>query len=141
NIAVSAVDDTLVEATTESFSGQALDRKSVVKEKRAASGAQTIQVTDNDSYTVSIAGGTTGVTEGGGSQNVVVTLTLTANGVSGSGTLDTSVSANLPGNADYSSAAASFGDGGGSGNTANIAVSAVNDTLVEATTESFSGQA
>src|SRR5262249_44339178 len=129
------------EATAETFTGQALSATSTATQSPAASGAQTIAVTDNDSYTVAISGGTTSVTEGGVSQNVVVTLTLTANGVSGNGTVDVPVIANLRGNADYSAAAASFAAGATSGATANIVVSAVDDTLVETTLESFPGQA
>src|SRR5207245_1445100 len=119
NIVVTAVNDTLVEATTETFLAQALSATSAATQAPPASGAQDIVVTDNDTYTVSIAGGTTNVTEGGPSQNVAVTLTLTANGVSGTGTLATSVSADLPGNADYTTTAAVFNSGATSGNTAN----------------------
>ena len=51
------------------------------------------------------------------------------------------VSANLPGNADYTSTAATFAVSSVAGATADISVSAVNDRLVEAITESFAGQA
>ncbi len=66
----------------------------------------TATIIDNDTYTVSIAGGTTSVTEGGGTANVQVTLDLTANGAAG-GTLEVPVTADLPGNDDYSTTAAS----------------------------------
>ena len=141
NIVVSAVNDTLIEQSTQTFAGQALSALSTATQSPAPSGSQTIEVVDNDSYAVSIVGGTTSVTEGAlVGQNVQVTLGLTANGAAG-GTLEVGVTANLPGNADYSSTAASFSAGAGDNAMANIVVSAVNDTLVEAATESFAGQA
>jgi hypothetical protein len=50
------------------------------------------------------------------------------------------VTANLPGNADYLPTAATFAAGSGNGATANVVVSAVDDSTVEPT-ETFSGQA
>src|SRR5207247_2552547 len=122
NIAVSAVNDTLVEASLETFTGQALSATSTATQAPAASGSQTINVTDNDSYTVSIAGGTTAVTEGGSASNVAVTLTLTANGVSGDGTLDVDVMATLPTRRSSALTPAVFHAGAVSTDTANIAV-------------------
>src|SRR5205085_163536 len=106
NNVVTAANDQLVEATLESFPGQVLSGLSTATQAPAASGSQQIDVTDNDTYTVSIAGGTTAVTEGGSSQNVAVTLTLTANGVSLDSFPTRRSSDLLPGNADYSTTAA-----------------------------------
>src|SRR5438309_1780586 len=80
NLVVSAVDDQLVEAITETFAGQALAITASGGANVNATGSQTVQVTDNDSATVSIVGGTTSVTEGGPSQNVTATLTLNTSG-------------------------------------------------------------
>src|SRR5205823_3569670 len=125
------------EQTVETFA----DGKSVVKRTgtHSAAGTQDIAVTDNDSATVSIVAGTTGVTEGGVSQNVQATLTLTSDGtgIASDARLAVDVSANLPGNADYSSTGVTFNSGAAGGATANIVVSAVNDRLVEQTVETF----
>ena len=51
-IAVTAVDDQLVEATTETFTNQSLTITSSGGANVTASGAQTVVVTDNDSATV-----------------------------------------------------------------------------------------
>ena len=101
-----------MEATVESFSGQTLTLVSTAT-TTAPSGSATIEVTDDESATVSIDSITTGVTEGG-TANVVATLH-----VSGDGTPTLApgitVSANLPGNGDYLRTAAVFGAGTGEG--------------------------
>src|SRR5882672_6515365 len=95
NVVVAAVNDLNVEQSTESFAGQALSATSTASV--SASTSQSIAVTDNDSASVAITtSGTTGVTEGGGSANVGVTLTLTTSGTTGTAQLDVPVSANLP---------------------------------------------
>ncbi|MDP7018736.1 MAG: Calx-beta domain-containing protein [Pirellulaceae bacterium] len=99
----------------------------------------TANITDNDTAAVSISGGTTTVSEGGSSANLQVTLDLTANGVANKGTLQTTVTADLPGNFDYSTTAASFGVGAKDGDTDNISVSATNDRFVEGK-ETFASQ-
>jgi VCBS repeat-containing protein len=138
NVVVAAVNDRRVEEATESFAAQGLGAASTASV--SASGSQTIQVVDNDSASVAIfAPGTTAVTEGGPSANVGVTLTLNTAGT-GAEQLDVEVSASLPGNADYSAAAALFGPGAVNGAIADIVVSAVNDRRVEQATESFSAQ-
>ena len=137
---VTAVDDRNVEQSTESFAGQALSVTSTAN--ASASTSQTINVMDNDSAAVVITTpGTTSVTEGGGSANVGVTLMLTTNGTVGTAQLDVAVAANLLGNADYAATGVVFGVGAISGDTADIAVTAVNDRKVEQATEVFVGEA
>src|SRR5205085_2030076 len=129
-------------ATMESIAGQALSVTSTGGANvtvGGSSGTRQIDVTDNDSATVAITTGTTAVTEGGSSVNVVATLTLVTNGA-GTALLKVPVSVNLSGNADYSATAATFAVDSASGATANIAVAAVDDLFVEATTESITGQ-
>src|SRR5207253_2774052 len=78
--------------------------------------------------------------EGGSSSNVTVTLTLTADGVSGTGTLAVPVTANLPGRSEERRVGEECSAGGVRTDTAEIVVSAVNEQLVEQTLESFAGQ-
>ncbi|MBI5759636.1 MAG: hypothetical protein HZA46_14045, partial [Planctomycetales bacterium] len=78
-------------------------------------------------------------TEGAAGVNLQVTLNLTANGVAGTGTLATTVTADLPGNADYSTTAAMFSAGAVDGATDDIVVTAIDDNIVESATESFLG--
>src|SRR5262245_20989610 len=139
NIAVTATDDRFVEAATESHPGQALTITSTGGANVTASGSRTIDVTDNDSATVSIAAGTTTVAEGGGSENIVATLTLTTTG-SGTEQLAVPVRPSRIGNADFTAVPANFAAGATNGATANIAISAVDDLIVEGT-ETFPGQA
>src|SRR5262245_32147733 len=139
-IAVSAVDDKRVEAK-ETFPGEALAITDKGGADVTAAGARDIEVIDNDKATGTISAGTTTVAEGGASQNVVATLTLQTDGSVGAAGLDVPVSANLPGNADYGSVAASFAAGSADGATANVVVSAEDDQRVEATSESFPGEA
>ncbi|HVK07871.1 MAG TPA: Calx-beta domain-containing protein, partial [Gemmataceae bacterium] len=142
NVSVSAVNDLLIEATTETFANQALTVTAANGATVTATGAETVVVTDNDTANVALTTpGTTSVAEGGASQNVNVTLTLTANGTAGAGTLDVTVAANLPGNADYTSTAFTFAAGATSGATGDVVVAAVDDRLIEAATETFTGQA
>src|SRR5262249_43999734 len=106
----------------------------------AGSGTQTIAITDNDTATISIVdGATTVVAEGGPSQNVTATLTLNTSG-SGPQILDVSITANLPGNLDYTAGAATFAAGSLNGATQNVVVTAIDDQIVEPT-ETFAGQA
>src|SRR5262249_51579644 len=129
-----------VEAITETYAGEALSITTSGGANVSASGTQTIAITDNDSANISITGGTTTVAEGGAAQNVFAALSITSSG-SGAEQLDVAVSANLPGNADYSSTAASFGVGAASGAIASVSVSAIDDRRVETTTETFAGEA
>jgi hypothetical protein len=140
NVVVSAVNDRLVEATTETFASQALAITASGGANVNATGSEQINVNDNDSASVSIPNGTTTLTEGGASQNIPATLTLTTNGT-GAEQLAVSISANLPGNADYTSTAATFAAGTATGAVQNVVVAAVDDLFVEPATESFPGQA
>ena len=142
NLTLDAVNDQRVEATVETFAGQALAITAANGVAANATGTQTVTVTDNDSASVAItsAGTSTTVTEGGATADVEVTLTLTTNGL-GSAALAVPVNATLPGNADYTAAPAIFAVGTTSGVSANIVVAAVNDNFVEATTETFANQA
>ena len=63
DISVAAVDDNLVEASLESFPSQLLSVSSTATS--SASGARTVEVTDDESASVAIVAGTTAVTEGG----------------------------------------------------------------------------
>ncbi len=137
-IDIGAIDDQIVEQTIETMPG-------VLTPTTAASvevlGSVTVNVTDNDSASVAITSpGTTSVTEGGSSANMGVTLTLNTTGTTGSPVLGVPVSANLPGNADYGSTAATFNVGAVSGATANVVVSAIDDSIVEGT-ETFPTEA
>jgi Bacterial Ig-like domain/Calx-beta domain len=133
-ISVTAVDDRLVEPT-ETFNAEPLQVNSTATV--SASGTEPITVFDNDSATVSIATGTTSVTEGGGSSNVTVTLSLSTSGTVGTPQLAVPISVDLPSNPDFTAAAANFAAGSGDGSTASVTVTAVDDLLVEAATESF----
>jgi hypothetical protein len=133
------VNDRLVEVTTESFAGQALAITSSGGATVTANGSRTIEVTENDSAVVDIGTGSTTVSEAGGSENVVATLDLVTDGT-GTEELAVDISANLPGNADYASIAASFASGSVDGATANVVVSAVNDAIVEGP-QVFTGEA
>src|SRR5262245_39655544 len=129
------VNDLLIEGP-QSFPGQSLSGMGPA----TPSGSQQIDVTDNDTATVSIVGGTTTVVEGGATGTVTVTLDLTANGAAG-GTLASNVTATLPGNADYTATTVTFVAGvAADGATADITVTAVNDLLIEGP-QSFPGQA
>ena len=141
-IVVTAVDDLNVEEATESFAGQALTITNANGATATAAGTQTIAVTDNDSASVTItaASGTTTVAEGGSTQLVEVTLTLTTTGTVGTAQLDVPVTANLPGNPDYTATAFTFPVGATTTNVGNVVVAAVNDALVEGT-ETFDDQA
>jgi VCBS repeat-containing protein len=135
SIAVTVIDDRTVEQAAESLAGNLITNSAGLAE---AAGSATVNVTDNDTAAVSIAGGTTTVAEGGPAQSVVATLTLTATGT-GPVQLGVPISVTLPGNADYTAAPATFNAGATSGATASIAVSAVDDAIVEAA-ETFPGQ-
>jgi large repetitive protein len=140
NFIVTAVDDQLVEATTEIFPNQTLTPTSSASV--LVGGALTVRVTDNDMATVAINSGSTTVTEGGGSVNVPVQIILQTSGVAGSvQQLAVPISVNLPGNADYTATPATFPIGTASGAIANISVSAVDDQIVEPPLETFPNQA
>ena len=78
------------------------------------------------------------MTEGGPAASVTATLTLSTSG-SGPAQLAVPVIVTLPGNADYTTTAATFSIGSVSGATANIGVMAVDDNLGEQPIESFPG--
>ena len=65
-----------------------------------------------------------------------MTLTLNTSGTTGTAQLEVPVSVSLPRSDDYSAVAATFTPGGVP-LTADVSVSAVNDQLVEVTTETF----
>src|SRR5437899_1665209 len=81
------------------------------------------------------------MTEGGAAADVVATLTLTANGVSGTGSLAILFSSRRRHTGCLSDWSSDVCSSDLSGNTANIVVTATDDTLIEATLESFPGQA
>src|SRR5262249_16851696 len=124
NVVVSAIDDRRVEAATETFASESLNITASGGANGTAGGTRTLAVAYNDSATVAITSGTTSVTEGGAAQNIVATLTIASTG-SGTEQLDVAVSANLPGNADYSSTAATFTVGATTGATQNVVVNAI----------------
>ena len=141
---VTITDDRSVEAATETadFSFGSIVITGVDVNVGAATGSHMLSINDNDSASVAItAPGTTSVIEGGVSASVGVTLTLTTSGTTGTAQLDVPVSANLPGNLDYTITAAVFAAGAVDGATANVTVSAVDDQIVEQATEAFAGQA
>ncbi|MHC4879004.1 MAG: beta strand repeat-containing protein, partial [Planctomycetota bacterium] len=100
---------------------------------------QDVDITDNETATVSISSGTDSVTEGGGSVNVSATLMITASGTGTVGS-DVTITADLPGSGDYSTTEATFGTGDFTSDSQDIAVTADNDQDLEATTESIPGQ-
>ncbi|MCX7423829.1 MAG: hypothetical protein NT013_30415, partial [Planctomycetia bacterium] len=139
-ITVTAVNDNLVETAIEILSanisaGSAITSLATV----STTGSATVNVTDNDSATVTIPVGTTTVTEGAESLNRQVTLTLTTNGT-GPAQLAVPVVADLSANPDYTTTAATFAAGAIDGATANIVIQAFDDRFVEASTETFTGQ-
>jgi hypothetical protein len=136
DIVVSAVDDQRVERTTETFFDQSLLGVSSVN--GATAGSPNIAVADNDSATVYTPGITAAVAEGGPDNAVQLVLTLQTSGAGTPG-LDVTVSIDLPGNADYSTTAATFSPGDFSSKGALIFFLAVNDQRLEGT-ESFAGQ-
>src|SRR5207244_2534173 len=93
-------------------------------------GSGTVNVTDNDSATVTLSD-TADVEEGGATDTLTVTLTLQTSG-SGPVALATDINGiTLAGNADYSSDTQSFLSGAVAGDTVTLTVTAVNDRLVE----------
>ena len=140
NFTLTAVDDQLVEATTEIFPNQTITP--VSSASVFVGGALTVRVADNDSATVAINSGSTTVLEGGPSVNLPVILVLNTSGVVGSASqLAVPISVSLPGNADYTATPATFLPGATNGATANIVISAVDDQVVEPALESFPNQA
>jgi fibronectin-binding autotransporter adhesin len=141
NITISATNDNRLEATTEIFAGQTVsvtsDGGADVSEDLGNS--RTVTVDDNESATVSIGTATVGVTEGGATANVPVTLDLTTDGTGTAG-IDVTVSVGLTTNADFTDADASFTPGDGDPQMQNIVLTAVNDRLLETITENFAGQ-
>src|SRR5206468_2243606 len=109
DVVVTPVDDVLVEGDeTVGFQITLLAGTSVGDTIDAVDTATGKILEDNDSAPVSIVGGTTAVTEGGATGAVTVTLNLTANGALGAGTLDTTLTTTLPGNADYTASTVTF---------------------------------
>ena len=111
---------------SESFAGQTLAVSAANGANVTAGTSQTIVVNDNDSATVSIPAGTTGLTEGGTPQNLTATLTLNTPGT-GTQVLDVDVSADLAGNADYTSNGVTFAAGSVTNDTQNLTLDAVDE--------------
>ena len=95
----------------------------------SASTSQTIQVTDNDRRSVAITSpGTTGVTEGGLSANVGVTLTLNTSGTVGTAQLGRAGHGQLAGQRRlFCHGRGVFGVGSTDGATADVVVTAIDD--------------
>ena len=100
-----------------------------------------VTITDNDTASLSIAA-TAGVTEQGGAQTVLVTLTTTADGVAGTGTLASTLTADVvdagggtaTSGSDYSAfgtQSVSFAAGSADGTTQTVTLTALNDSLLE----------
>src|SRR5437773_342931 len=98
----------MVEAATESLASKALTLVSSGGASVSVSGSRTINVTDNDSASVSITSDPTTVAEGGSSQNVTATLSLTVRGDPGGDELRVAVSVKVPGNPDYTATTVTF---------------------------------
>lgn len=139
DIEVTAFDDRLVEATTETLTADLFPTSfaSVNPE-----GNVTVVVTENDSATVVLdpLTGTVTATEGGAAQPVTARITLNTTGTTGIPALDTPISVNFAGNSQYTSAAGVFAVGALDNSTATINVSAINDNIVEASPVTFSAQ-
>src|SRR5207249_2472833 len=106
-LTVTAVDDQLVEGP-ESFTASLAAPSSNASVSTAGSG--TVNVTDNDSATVTLSGTTTAA-EGGATGALTATLTLNTSGT-GTASLATAISGiTLAPNADYSSDTKSFSAG------------------------------
>ncbi|MDB5389136.1 MAG: conserved repeat domain protein [Planctomycetaceae bacterium] len=139
NVTFSLPNDTLIEGS-ENFT-LSLGTITATGDKITAgtTTSNVVTIADNDSATVSISNGAS-VTEGGATSPITATLHVTTDGVAGgSATLAAGMTANLPGNSDYSSLAASFPAGSGNNATANLTVSATQDGIVEGT-EVFTNQ-
>jgi len=143
NAVVTLVNDTKVEGSetinlqlntlSDSFNGQVT---------LGATTAHTVTVTDNDFATISLTSASSSVGEATASQNIGVVLTITANGVAGTGTLDRQLTVNLSdlltGTAsslnDYSYSTpqtVTFNVGDTNSTLKNVAVGITNDTRVE----------
>src|SRR5262249_56674258 len=123
NASVLIVDDRLVEAS-ELF---ALTFTNLVDPSGqvTTSSAHTLTAIDNESATVTVVAGTTTVAEGSGTpQNVSATLSITSVGT-GPEELAVAISANLPGNADYTASPATFPVGSQAGERCIIHLSAL----------------
>src|SRR5262249_61533518 len=83
NVVVTAVNDRLVEAMSEKFLGEALSISSSGGAVVTAAGTQDIEVLDNDSASVSVAGGATTLAGGGGVQNAADAPALQTRGAGG----------------------------------------------------------
>lgn len=103
----------------------------------------TATIHDNDTATISLASPESNVGEGAGTHNVGVTLVITANGVTGTGTLERNITVNLQ---DLLTGSATSNEGGDyslstittltfasgeSGSTKNATLTLANDTRVE----------
>ena len=144
NIGVSAVDDLLVEATTVSYPNLTMgivDAGGANVTVSPASGSETVQVTDNDTAIVTIPTQTVFLAEGGGSATLPATLTLSVSGGAGGvPQLAVPITVSLPDNSDYSANSITFPAGAGNSATGNFTLTAVDDQLVEPTTEIFPNQ-
>lgn len=91
-------------------------------------------IEDNDFATLTLSG-TASATEGGSGGLLTLTLTLNANGTSGTGTLATAITGISPQSPnatnDFTSNTGAFDVGATSGVQLTLAITAVNDTIVE----------
>jgi len=136
SVIVSAIDDTIVEGPESFMLG--FTNVSDPTGQVTAAGTATLDVADNDTAAITFSSPTSTATEGGADAAIGVTLTITANGIVGSGTLGSAVSVDLSGAGSGTqfnfptSPMVSFASGSSSGSV-DVDVSAVNDTLVEGT--------
>lgn len=136
NIQIAATDDRLVEPATQTYMSQALQVSANNGASASSTSTRHIAITDNETMTVSVVGGTTSVTEGD-TANVSVSLSITSIGT-GSEELEDAYSVTFTANDDFSvQALAEFAAGSIDGATANIVIAATDDRLVEAMSELF----
>mgnify|MGYP002527953807 CR=1 FL=1 len=139
-IHVRATNDTVVEGAESSTIGHQVTSSTSTSYPTSTFANITANVTDNDTAVLTVASTSSNPSEAVGSQNVGVTLTITGNGVSGTGTLASAVTVNLQAlgsstatGSDFSlpsSPMVTFVSGSVSA-TVNAAVAINNDTLVE----------
>jgi Ca2+-binding RTX toxin-like protein len=143
DVTITAVNDNRLEATTETFASQTLSVTSggtADVTVAGGSGSRTVEVADNESATVSIGTATATVVENGSTANVPVTLDLTTDGTGTAGT-DVTVSVGLTTNSEYGDTDATFSAStDGDPQMQNIVLTAVDDRLLETTTENYAGQ-
>ena len=136
DITLSAINDQLVEPTTESFEGvelQVADNGGADATVGDGSQAQTVDVGDNDAATVSIDTGTATVGEDGTTDTVAVTLSLDTDGT-GDAKLAVPVRVNLnpASDDDYSAGEATFAVNSLNDATVDITVAAATATIDQA---------